>query len=84
MITGDDVFWTRFLLSESKAVTQSFNVGFRVPTGDTDIGNGVAAIIPQYEFWTNYWQGLVVRAHIAAARRPGADDAHQREQGAAQ
>jgi hypothetical protein len=63
---GDDVFWTRFLLSESKSVTQSFNVGFRTPTGDTDIGNGVAAIIPQYEFWTNFWQGLVVRGGVGA------------------
>jgi hypothetical protein len=63
---GDDVFWTRFLLSESKAVTQSFNVGFRAPTGDTDIGNGVAAIIPQYEFWANHWRGLVVRGGVGA------------------
>jgi len=64
---GDDVFWTRFLLSESESLTQSFNVGFRTPTGDTDIGNGVAAVVPQYEFWSNPWEGLVVRGGVGAS-----------------
>jgi len=63
---GDHVFWTRFMLSETKAMSHSINVGFRTPTGDTDIGNGVAAVIPQYEFWTNYWRGLVVRGGVGA------------------
>ncbi len=63
---GDDVFWTRFLLSESQNFTQSFNVGFRTPTGDADMGNGVAAIIPQYEYWSNPWRKLVARGGVAA------------------
>ena len=39
----------RILLSESKEQRNSFN------------GNGIASISPTYEFWTNYWKGLVVR-----------------------
>ena len=58
---GDLQIVPRFLLSESRDLTQSFNVAFRVPTGDTFNGNGVASITPTYEFWTNWWQGLVLR-----------------------
>jgi hypothetical protein len=36
-------------------------VAFRVPTGQTDNVNGAAAITPTYEFWANWWQGLVLR-----------------------
>jgi len=35
---------TRFLLSESRDFTQSFNLAFRAPTGQTDNVKGVAAI----------------------------------------
>lgn len=58
---GDLQIVGRFLLSESRDVTQSFNVAFRAPTGSTDNVNGVAAITPTYEFWTNWWKGLVIR-----------------------
>src|SRR5215813_9132639 len=58
---GDMQIVTRFLLSESRDFTQSFNIAFRAPTGQTDNVNGVAAITPTYEFWTNFWQGLVLR-----------------------
>jgi len=54
---GDMQIVTRFLLSESRDFTQSFNIAFRAPTGQTDNVNGVAAITPTYEFWTNWWQG---------------------------
>ena len=54
----------RFILSESRDLTQSFNVAFRVPTGKTDNVNGTAAITPTYEFWTNWWQGLVLRGGV--------------------
>jgi hypothetical protein len=58
---GDLQIVPRFLLSETRDVTQSFNVAFRAPTGSTSNVNGVAAITPTYEFWTNWWQGLVLR-----------------------
>ena len=58
---GDLTIVPRFLLSESRDFTQSFNVAFRVPTGKTENVNGAAAISPTYEFWTNWWQGLVLR-----------------------
>jgi hypothetical protein len=58
---GDLQVVGRFLLSETRDVTQSFNVAFRAPTGSTDNTNGVAAITPTYEFWTNWWKGLVLR-----------------------
>jgi len=61
---GDLTIVPRFLLSESKDFTQSFNVAFRVPTGKTENVNGTAAITPTYEFWTNWWQGLVLRGGL--------------------
>ena len=58
---GDFKIQPRFMLSESKELTQTFNVAFRTPTGNTINGNGVASVAPQYQFWTNWWKGLVVR-----------------------
>jgi hypothetical protein len=58
---GDFKITPRFLLSETRDVTQTFQVAFRTPTGNPMNGNGVAAIHPQYQFWSNWWQGLVVR-----------------------
>src|SRR5262245_12389443 len=51
---GDMQIVPRFILSETRDVTQSFNVAFRTPTGSTDNVNGVAAITPTYEFWANW------------------------------
>ena len=61
---SDFTITPRFLLSESKEQTQSLDLGFRTPTGNSFNGNGVASINPQYNFWTNYWQGLVVRGGV--------------------
>ena len=47
---GDFQLVTRFLVSETQNLTQSFNVAFRAPTGDTSNLSGVAAITPSYEF----------------------------------
>ena len=58
---GDFVITPRIILSESKNVTQIFNLNFRTPTGDVFNGNHVASIGPQYNFWANSWKGLVVR-----------------------
>ena len=58
---GDFAITPRVILSESQDFTQSFGVTFRTPTGSLDNGQSVAAISPTYEFWTNVWQGLVVR-----------------------
>ena len=58
---GDLQIAARVLLSETRDLTQSLSVTFRAPTGDTSNVNGVAAITPTYEFWTNWWQGLVLR-----------------------
>ncbi len=51
-------------MSESKEQTQSFDLGFRTPTGSNFNGNNLASINPQYNFWTNYWGGLVVRGGV--------------------
>jgi hypothetical protein len=64
---GDFRITPRIILSESKDVTQSFGVTFRTPTGDVFNGNHVASIGPQYNFWTNYWKGLVVRGGVGFA-----------------
>ena len=58
---GDFKITPRIMLSESRDVTQTFNVTFRTPTGDVFNGNHVAAITPNYQFWANSWKGLVVR-----------------------
>ncbi len=64
---GDFQITPRFILSETRAVTQSFNLSFRTPTGDKDTGNGVAAVTPNYQFWTNWWHGLVLRGGFGMA-----------------
>ena len=61
---GDLAITPRFILSETKDVTQSFNVAFRTPTGDTYNLNGVSAVTPTYEFWSNWWRGLVLRGGV--------------------
>jgi hypothetical protein len=58
---GDLAITPRVILSESQDLTQSFGVSFRTPTGDDLNGNGVAAVTPGYEFWSNPWRRLVVR-----------------------
>ena len=64
---GDFKITPRLLLSESKEQTQTLNLTFRTPTGDVYNGNHVASIGPQYNFWTNYWKGLVVRGGVGFA-----------------
>jgi len=58
---GDMRVTPRFLLTETESFTQSFGVFFRLPTGDVMNGNQVASVAPTYEFWTNWWRGLVIR-----------------------
>lgn len=58
---GDLAITPRVILSESQDLTQSIGVSFRAPTGDEINGNGIAAITPGYEFWSNPWDKLVVR-----------------------
>lgn len=58
---GDFQVTPRFILSETRAVTQSLNLSFRTPTGDEDTGNGLSAVTPNYQFWANWWRGLVLR-----------------------
>lgn len=70
---GDFVVTPRVLLSESKGQTQVFEIAFRTPTGNSFNGNGVAAITPTYEFWTNYWKGLVVRGGLGFTIPYGGD-----------
>ena len=58
---GDFQVTPRFILSETRDVTQSFNATIRVPTGDKLNGNSVTSVSPDYEFWANWWRGLVLR-----------------------
>ncbi len=58
---ADFIITPRILLSESKEQTQSLDIAFRTPTGNSSNGQGYASINPTYNFWTNYWKGLVVR-----------------------
>jgi len=61
---GDFQITPRFILSESIDVTQSLNLTFRTPTGDTNTGNELAAFTPNYQFWANWWSGLVLRGSL--------------------
>lgn len=58
---GDVQIVPRFILSETEDVTQSFNVTIRTPSGQPFNGNEVTSVSPDYEFWANWWRGLVVR-----------------------
>ena len=58
---ADFIITPRILLSESKEQTQSLDIAFRTPTGNSSNGQGYASINPTYNFWTNYWKGLVIR-----------------------
>jgi hypothetical protein len=62
---GDLQITPRLMLSESRDVTQTFNINFRTPTGDkSNLGTSVAAVTPNYQFWANWWKGLVVRGGL--------------------
>jgi len=61
---SDFIVTPRILLSESKEQSQVFEIYLRTPTGNSFNGNGIASISPTYEFWTNYWKGLVVRGGL--------------------
>jgi hypothetical protein len=58
---GDLTVTPRFLLSESAATSQTLALGIRTPTGSTGNGNGIMALTPRYEFWTNPGGPWVVR-----------------------
>ncbi len=58
---GDFQITPRMILSETRDTTQTFDLTFRTPTGNSINGNGVASISPNYNFWTNSWKGLVIR-----------------------
>jgi hypothetical protein len=58
---GDLAVTPRFLLSESTASSQVFALAIRTPTGTPHTGNGIMALTPRYEFWTNPAGPWVVR-----------------------
>lgn len=64
---GDLQITPRIILSETKAVTESFNLTIRTPTGDSDNGNSAGVITPNYQFWANWWKGLVLRGGLGMA-----------------
>ncbi len=64
---GDLQITPRIILSETKAVTESFNLSIRIPTGDKDNGNRSGVITPNYQFWANWWKGLVLRGGLGMA-----------------
>jgi hypothetical protein len=59
---GDFQITPRLMLSETRDVTQTLNITFRTPTGDpNNLTTSIAAVTPNYQFWANWWRGLVVR-----------------------
>jgi hypothetical protein len=50
---GDLTVTPRFMLSETAATTQTFALAIRTPTGTSSTANGIMALTPRYEFWTN-------------------------------
>ena len=63
---GDFAVSPRFLLSESKDLTQVFECIVRTPTGSAVNGNGQTTLTPQYEFWYGGLPGGgVIRAALA-------------------
>jgi hypothetical protein len=62
---GDLQIRPRVLISESQDFSQSFSLGFRIPTGSGKNGNDFAAVSPAWEFWWNAWSKLVLRGGLA-------------------
>jgi hypothetical protein len=58
---GDLTVTPRFMLSETAATSQAFALAVRTPTGMPTTGNGIMALTPRYEFWTNPGGPWVVR-----------------------
>jgi hypothetical protein len=58
---GDMAVGARILLSETAAVSQTFNLGIVVPTGQMATGGGLMALFPRYSFWSNPAGAWVVR-----------------------
>jgi hypothetical protein len=58
---GDLAVTPRFMLSETAATSQAFALGIRTPTGTPRTANGIMALTPRYEFWTNPVGPWVVR-----------------------
>lgn len=61
---GDLRVVPRILLSETLAVSQCLDLDFRVPTGDLATRTGAASFFPNYQFWANWWGGLVLRGGV--------------------
>lgn len=61
---GDLRVSPRIMLSETRALSQSLSLTFVTPTGNNDTGTGLAAFLPNYQFWANWWSGLVVRGNV--------------------
>jgi hypothetical protein len=58
---GDFQIVPRVLLAETAATTQILAMDIRTPTGTATTGNGIMALTPKYEFWTNPGGAWVVR-----------------------
>jgi hypothetical protein len=58
---GDLTVTPRFLLSETAATSQVFALAIRTLTGTPRTANGIMALTPRYEFWTNPVGPWVVR-----------------------
>jgi hypothetical protein len=58
---GDLTVTPRFMLSETAATSQVFALAVRTPTGTPRTANGIMALTPRYEFWTNPVGRWVVR-----------------------
>jgi hypothetical protein len=58
---GDMLIVPRFMLAETKGSSQVFALDVRTPTGTPLTGNGLMALTPKYEFWTNPVGPWVVR-----------------------
>lgn len=58
---GDLLIVPRFMLSETKTTSQLVALDIRTPTGTTLTGNGLMALTPRYEFWSNPVGPWVIR-----------------------
>jgi hypothetical protein len=75
---GDLLVVPRFLLSETKATTQVFEMGISTATGTRNTGSGIVALQPRYSFWNNPGGAWVVRggSSILAPMNTASSPAH--------
>ena len=62
---GDITLTTQVMLHETRNLSINAGVGWRLPTGETRLGNSVFAAQPQINLWSDVGHGFSLRGRVA-------------------